>query len=72
MEVCAHGPHGRRNIRHHHDLAAAPPGGYEMMERIAEASPRLKARISGVFYLKAIAYRNHGFERQLTEDGREQ
>jgi hypothetical protein len=25
--------------------------GYEMMERIAEASPRFKARIAGVFYL---------------------
>jgi Domain of unknown function (DUF4386) len=30
---------------------AAPPGGYEMMERIAEASPRFKARIAGVLYL---------------------
>src|SRR5713226_6820690 len=39
--------HGQR--RHVH--VAAPPGGYEMMERIAEASPRLKARIAGVFYL---------------------
>jgi Domain of unknown function (DUF4386) len=31
--------------------AAAPPGGYEMMERIAEASPRPRARITGVVYL---------------------
>ena len=27
----------------------APPGGYEVMERAAEASPRLKARMAGVF-----------------------
>jgi hypothetical protein len=30
---------------------AAPPGGCEMMERIAEASPRPRARITGVVYL---------------------
>src|SRR5690349_16807049 len=29
-------------------------GGYGMMERIAEASPRLRARIAGVFYLLTI------------------
>jgi hypothetical protein len=29
----------------------APPGGHEMMERLAVASPRLKARITGVIYL---------------------
>jgi hypothetical protein len=28
-----------------------PPGGCEMMEQIAEASPRLKARITGAVYL---------------------
>ena len=27
------------------------PGGHEMMERIANASPRRKARIAGVFFL---------------------
>jgi len=34
-----------------HIHAAPPPGGYEMMERIAEASPRPKARITGIVYL---------------------
>jgi hypothetical protein len=29
----------------------APPGGYEMTERIAEASPRFKARMAGVCQL---------------------
>jgi Domain of unknown function (DUF4386) len=31
--------------------AACPYGAYEMMERIAEASPRFKARMAGVSYL---------------------
>ena len=32
-------------------MGVAPPGGYEMMERIAETSPRSLARMAGVFYL---------------------
>ena len=42
---------GRATIRSRHDHVVAPPGGYVMMERIAEASPGFKARIAGVFYL---------------------
>jgi hypothetical protein len=38
------------NIRLLHVLAASP-GGDEMTDRITEASPRLVARIAGVFYL---------------------
>ena len=33
---------------------AVPPGGYEMMERIAEASPRFKARIAGALSLLSL------------------
>jgi len=44
----------RRNTRLRRVHVAAPPAGYEMMERIPEASPRLKARIAGVFYLLNI------------------
>src|SRR5208282_3576998 len=50
----AHGPDGRGNIRGRHDRVAAPLGGYEMMERIAEASPRVQARIAGFLYLIVI------------------
>jgi hypothetical protein len=34
-----------------HRLKAIPPGGYEMMERIAESSPRFTARMAGVCQL---------------------
>ena len=34
-----------------HVHVMAPPGGYEMMQRIAESSPRLRARMAGVFQL---------------------
>jgi len=34
--------------------ALSRSGGSEMMERIAEASPRFKAKIAGVFYLLTI------------------
>ena len=36
------------------DIAVTHSQGYEMTERIAEASPRLKARIAGILYLAII------------------
>src|SRR5208283_5867248 len=45
-------PHRRfRSIGDITELHAVPPGGREMMERIAEASPRPRARLTGVVYL---------------------
>jgi hypothetical protein len=47
----------------------APPGGYEMMERIAEASPRPKAKITGVVYL--LYFLTAVFSRQAGTDANE-
>jgi Domain of unknown function (DUF4386) len=51
LAVCSAVAEGRATIRDSRVHVVAPPGGYEMMERIAEASPRPRARITGVVYL---------------------
>jgi hypothetical protein len=45
------GPDGRGNIQGRHHRLAAPPWRLGMVEGIAEASPRPRARITGVVYL---------------------
>jgi hypothetical protein len=49
--ITHHGPDGRGNIQGRQNRLAAPPRRLGMMERIAEASPRPRARITGVVYL---------------------
>jgi uncharacterized protein DUF4386 len=45
---------GSRMAGSRHVHLAAPSGSYEMKERIAEASPRFKARIAGVLSLLSL------------------
>jgi hypothetical protein len=45
------GVSGASEVWWYNITSAVSPGDYEMKERIAEASPRFKARMAGVFYL---------------------
>jgi hypothetical protein len=54
LAVCSAVAQEGQPIRGCHVHVVVPLGCYEMMERIAEVSPRFKAKIAGVFYLLNI------------------